>query len=502
MKLKVDRLNLGVRQRHKQPIALYLRVLFLLILSVNAFAQPAPLTLIPPNSRFAAPNDFVTLVFRAESGNEALSVEAEARSSLGWQILRQPGELVLEPNQSRPIALTLAVPANASAFAENIVTLELRRGNDEVSAQTEITVSERLSLGLEAPEGVVLGDEGFSVTLINQGNVTSAVRLELRRGNDVITVRERELAPQERHAERLEVKSEGRYTLVLTSGEQEVRETVSVTRFGVPPPQPFRLVADASASLSTEGWGGELYVNGPLSDFVGLTARLDPKDPLSSYVTLSHSAWTAQVGGGGSDPYGLGLTAGTGASGSYKAPRWSVAGALGGIVRGLRGDSEGLSGYAAGIYRAQGARIAGGLDVRSGDVHFSARGDANVELGAFSVEAEASYDTFLDASVEAKRQLPRGNVQGRLKAQLLTEEAGLGGRLDYYGVSEHLYASGSIPLGGASKDEGWRIGLQDRLVLDDLPTLPGNFSLALEMGSERSFRTTELWSRPQRRMAG
>ena len=120
-------------------------------------AQPEPLTLNAPNSRFAAPGDFVTLVFRVEASQTGVGetkADLEARSSLGWQILRQPGDVTLEPGQSRPVALTLAVPANAPAFVENIVTLELRTPTSTLSAQSVITVSEQSSLSLEAPEAV------------------------------------------------------------------------------------------------------------------------------------------------------------------------------------------------------------------------------------------------------------------------------------------------------------------------------------------------------------
>ncbi len=467
-------------------ICVLLGLTLLAALLSTSTAQPEPLTLSAPNSRFAAPGDFVTLVFRIEASQtgveETLEVDLEARSSLGWQILRQPGEVSLEPGQSRPIALTLAVPINAPAFAENTVMVGLRSPTSTLSAQSVITVSERSALSLEAPETVVLNAEGFSVTLVNEGNVASSVRLELLERSEVLAVRERELAPQERLEERLEVASEGSYTLVLTNATnnaEEVRKRLTVTRFGVPSAQPFSLLADASVSFSTEGWSGELSADGPLSDFVSLSARLDAKDELSSYMALTHERWTAQLGGGGSDPYGLGLSAGVGAAGSYRTPRWAVAGALGGV-------SESVSGYAAGTYRSRAAFVAGGLSVRADDARFSVRGSA--DLGALSVEAEASYDDFIDASLEAKRNLPKGSLQGRLRvAQLLTESANLGARLDYYGSGEHLYASGSLPLGEDVRvQEGWSIGLQDRLVLDDL-SLPGKLNLGLEMGSEQGF---------------
>ena len=290
--------------------ALVLFSLVCLILSSTCAAQAEPLTLTPPNSRFAAPGDYVTLVFRAEApGTETLTVEAEARSSSGWQILRQPGTLTLTPGQSRPVALTLAVPNDASAFIEDVVTLELDGAEMQIEARTSVTVSERTSLDLEAPEALVL-DEESSVTLINRGNVTSQARLELRRRDEVIAAYELTLAPQERRDLRLEAPREGRYTLVLSAeGGEEVRRTLSVTRFGVPQPPSFALAANASTNLSTEGWQGRLDLEGSLSDFVTLDARVNVKDALSSYASLTHEAWTAKLGGGARDPYRLSLAA-------------------------------------------------------------------------------------------------------------------------------------------------------------------------------------------------
>ncbi len=477
-------------QRVAVRLTVLARLLCLALLALVGTGVAQTLTLTPPNSRFAEPGDYVTFVFRAEaSGTEAGTVvSAEARSSSGWKILRQPGELTLAPGQSRPIALTLAVPADAPAFAEDTLTLTLRTATDELSVQTTVTVNERTSLDLDAPETVVLSAKGVNVTLINRGNVTSAVRLELRQRGEVLVARERELAPQERRVERLEVSSEGSYTLVLTSGEQVVRKTLTVTRFGVPPPHPFRLNAVASASLSTESWGGELTAEGPLSDFVSLTARLDAKDMLSSYAEMQHEVWTAQVGGSGGDPYNLGLSSGTGVSGSYEAPRWSVAGAL--------SAEKDAPGYVAGAYHAQVASVALGAGIRSGDAQFSARGSA--DLGAFSVAAKASDDA-LDASLEGERKLSTGRLRGSLKLTgLLTDGASASTQLDYYGPGRHLYAKGSLGAtssrtSSGSKNSsdskpaaGWSIGLQDRLIFDDLPSLPGDVTLSLEMGSAQN----------------
>ena len=475
MNAAVGRCRLECRNFKRITRRMFILYAILTLLSVS-LAQSTPLTLSAPNNRFAAPNDFVTLVFSAETA-EVRNVEAEARSSLSWQILRQPGTLSLSPGQRRPIAITLAVPADAPAFAENTVTLELTGDGFELSAQSVITVSEQSSLSLEAPDTVVLGPEGFGVTLINRGNVVSAVRLELRRQNKIIEVRERELAPQQRVEERLEVTQEGTHTLVLVGGAEEVRKTLSVTRFGVPPPQPFILSAEASASLSNEGWQGELSADGPLSDFTDLAARIDAKDILSSYAALTGERWTAQLGGSPSDPYRLGLGAGTGVSGSYRAPRWSVAGAFGHAP-------TGVSGYAAGAYQSPTTLVAGGLGMKASGPQFSVSSAFN--LGLFSLEADARYADTLSASLEVEKGLSSGSVRGQVEAHLLSDEAALSARLDLYGPSEALYVDGTLPLseGERAARKVWRVGLRDRFV--DAPNL-GEFTLGLEVGNKEGF---------------
>ena len=447
----------------------------LALLSVGLAQSTSP-TLSAPNNRFAAPNDFVTLVFNAEA-DEVLNIEAEARSSLGWQILRQPGTLTLEPGRSRPIAVTLAVPTDTPAFAENTVTLELRGDDFELNAQSVITVSEQSSLALEAPDTVVLGPEGFGVTLVNRGNVVSAVRLELRRQNKVIQVRERELVPQQKVEERLEVTREGTHTLVLVGGAEEVRKTLLVTRFGVPPPLPFILNAEASASLSNEGWQGELSADGALSDFTDLSTRIDAKDILSSYAALTSERWTAQLGGSPSDPYRLGLDAGTGVSGSYRAPRWSVAGAFGHAP-------AGVSGYAAGAYQSPTTFVAGGLGMRASGLQFSVSSEVDLEF--LRLEADARYADTLNASLEVEKGLSSGSVRGQVEAHLLSDEAALSARLDYDGLGEALYISGTLPLseGERAARKVWRVGLRDRFA--DASTL-GELTLGLEVGNREGF---------------
>ena len=63
-------------------------------------------------------------MFRLQTSQDT-TVEASATSALGWEILRQPGVLELTANESKPLALTITVPNDATAGANETITLNV-----------------------------------------------------------------------------------------------------------------------------------------------------------------------------------------------------------------------------------------------------------------------------------------------------------------------------------------------------------------------------------------
>ena len=449
-----------------------------------------------PENRFVAPGDFTTLVFRVEA-DAALRLEGSAASRSGWRIVRQPDPLVLAAGEKGWIALTLEIPADAPAFAEDVVTLTLAGASARLGARTTLTVSERRALALESPENAVVGPEGFTVTLINRGNVTSRATLELRRSSEVVMTQTLELSPQEQREARFAAEQEGSYTLLLKGDDVEERRSITLTRFGAPPAREFALTAEASTALSLEKWGGALEVGGFLSDFTRLEARLDARSPRNFTLALEGDAWGAQFGGDVQDPYRLGLKA-RGVAGHYGSGNWSVAGALSAL-------GGGAGGYLAGEYRA-GKRggdneegdwsVAGGGGFEGEALQFGLRG----ELSLWGVDAQfgASYHEALSALLTAEGPVGKGTLEGQLGADVWGLNPAVFTRLDYYTGAGHAYLSGRVPLAPTRPPKpgsgaAWSLGAENAL-----GGPKGAFAFGLQASSDESFARLRHSSRPVR----
>lgn len=451
-----------------------------------AYAQP-PVLVEAPQPRFALPGEYVTLVFRLGSSS-VQSVDLSATSAQAWEILRQPGEVVLEPGKARPVAVTVGVPAEAAAFTEDVITLELSTGQETLSASVELTVAELRGLDLEVPAEVVLGDDGFGVTVKNRGNVAESVMVSLVSAGQVLDSAELELAPQTQSEARLNAAEAGFFTLVLSRADEQVlTRSVRLIKYGVPPPSPFVLGGQAQLSLNTRtGWEGILELDGPLSDYTTLEARLDATTWRASFLELDTETWRARLGAGRSDPFRLSLPADFGLSGEYTSGAWGTAGALG------LGSDGTLHGFMAGAFQQKEGEVAAGFGTRGGTWLTRSRANwtfEDVSSGALTletvdVEADLSYsDTGLSALAKATIKEEAARLGFGIRAnQLFSNEArlSLNGSLAASGGT--VSVSGSVPLAPEAEAD-FNFGLSAPMPSE----LPGTLSLNTKFGLNTSF---------------
>lgn len=443
------------------------------LLALTAMAQAQLPVVLAPADRFVAPGEFVTLVFRLEAALP-LPVEVTAASASGWRILRQPGAVALSPERSVPVAVTVEVPADALALSRDRILLEVAAAAGRVQSAVTLTVSERVNLVLEAPREVTLTPEGFRVVIANRGNTLAEVALRLLRGSEELEVRERLLPPGGRLEEAVTVPDEGVYTLELV-GERglEARQTVRVIRFGVPPPEPFRLSAELTGGLSLAGsWQSGLRLTGPLSDVSTLDARLELPSWQRSFAELTLDRLSVRVGGGWRDPFGLDLPGDVGLAGSLRHDGWGVAAALGWL------GEDRFSGVVAGAWTPPGYRVAGALGLRAGLPLAQLRAEVPGLVAALKHRAGG---TALALTGEADGRPGRWQFGlGALDLGLST--ARLAAQADYRQDTAAVYLDAALPLASEASLRG-RIGLSAPLAA----ALPGQLRLGAQLGAQESF---------------
>ena len=453
------------------------RALTLLALATFAFAAAQPVQLLAPPDRFVAPGEFVTLVFRFEAAERTV-VQLEAISARGWPVLRQPGEMTLEPGRSTPVALTLEVPRGAEAASRDLVTLRGDPPGPVLEAVVALTVSERVELVLEVPSEVSLGEDGLQVVVRNEGNTTEEVRVALRRGTEILAEQALMLAAGDSEALAFTLVGEGLHSVVLSSASgSELRRSVRVQRDASLPPAPFRVAARLAGSFNASGaWQGLLTVRGPLSDFARLDARLDAGAYRRSFATVELEHWSLRVGSGGRAPFRLDLPADWGAGATYRGDGWGVAGALGWL-----GDDR-FAALIAGVRQSPTGDLAVAFGVRDGNALAALRAEISGEGGDTLLSARYR-DGALAASVTADLRDDDGEGQVTLEAQeLFTGAARLRFGVRYRSGPATVYGDVSAPL-GADASWGGRVGWSEVLVTP----LPGSLRVALQGGLRESF---------------
>lgn len=439
------------------------------LLSFWAFAQDVTIT--SPESKEVTPGDFVTLVFRLET-SQTTTLEAAATSALGWEILRQPGTIELTANKSKPIALTITVPNNATAGTAETITLNV---GDEESVSVNLTVRENRVLELQTPIDLILGKDVLTVLLSNKGNVADEVTLELLSTGVLEEQRILTLEPLSEQEEIFELEREGLYIVKLTNTTGlELTRAVNVIRFGVPEPEPFALVGEADAALDVQlSWGTSLALGGSLSDDWVFDSYLEAPRWRRSFASLDSETWGVRVGYSDAPrPFFNNFPQPFGVSGRYSEESASLIGAFGWL-----GGSR-WAGYVAPALELDGAIVSVGTGLSAGQVIAGASYFFKYPNGATNITLSYLPGGFnVEANVEAF------NIPGRLVARtglihLGGRDANFGVQADYSLDSFVAYAGATLPLGPDAFGD-YSLGISNNIPAD----VPGQLGFGVQLSS-------------------
>jgi hypothetical protein len=385
----------------------------------------------------------------------------------------------LPANETVPIALTVEVPSDAPAGALGRVALRVAGPNETVERIVELSVTERIDVTLQVPTEVTIGPDGLEVEIINAGNVTEAATVELRRDGASLDLRDVELEPNASVAVRFGLVEEGLHeVLVTTERGAAVRGTVRVRRFGSPADAAFALQADVAAALGTSGRRALVFgLQGALSDFTTVDARVDGGAWDRSYAEARGAVWTVRLGSGWRDPYGLRLPGDLGLGAVWSQGRWSAAGQAGWL-----GEDRFGAAMAAAWY-GDGAEAAGAIGVRAGRPVLAARWEAApneaVSLLVTGQLRAGVLDTSLRADLVEDEASSRIDLEGR---DLIGPTARISFGVRHRLAGSEVYGEATAPL---TEEGAWqgRLGLRETLITP----LPGTLDLAAEWGTAESF---------------
>ena len=442
-----------------------------------ATAQAQELTVLTPTDRFVRPGETVALAFEVVSP-VAVEVTADASSSSGWEISVAPASVTLEPDVPAVVTVTVEVPADAPAFTSERVTLRVRGVEPVIELSVELTVLEIVDLRLEAPPQAPLGVEGLRAIVINAGNSTRNVTVELRRDDALLASRAWTLAAGGRVELRFGLAEEGDHTLLLLSPRvPTIQRTVRAIRFGAPEPAPFVLAGSLTGSYGLEGdWETSARVRGRLSDFSSVDVLAAAPNWRRSYAQVNLEYASVRIGAGGAAPFRLDLPRDLGLAASYERDGVGV----GGMV-GVTADDD-LSAYAAASWTASDYAIAAGGGLRADEPvaalrsTYARNGLALTLTGRYQ---QARLNARLTADIREQQTTTNLRAEAR---DLLTNNSRLEFEVRHRTGPTAVYGVVTAPLGERAS-WAWRAGLTQDIAAD----VPGNLQLALQAGSNESF---------------
>ncbi|MDF1523951.1 MAG: hypothetical protein P1P87_14190, partial [Trueperaceae bacterium] len=456
-----------------------LAVLFsVLVAVVGGAAHAQGVSIVVPPDRFVAPDAFATLVFRVEA-TAAVEADIAADVDAGWTVLRPPGRQRLEAGLSTPVAVTIQVPSAAAAGSRGEVRFTVDAPSGVVERVVVLTVTERVDVGLQAPAEYTIGTDGFEVVVSNGGNVEERATLEVRRDGAVLDRRSLELAPAASARARFDPTEEGLLEVVLTTERgAELRRSVRVLRFGTGLDAPFALSGEVGATFGTSGRRALVVgLQGALSDFVTVDARVDVAAWTRSYAAAEATSWTVRLGAGWRDPFGLALPSDPGVAAWWQGDAWGVAAHAGWLGEDRFGGTVSV-GWTAGS-----TLVAGGLGVRHGATIVGFRATATPRAGLDLVGTAGLRGGAVDVSLQVDVREDRADSRVAVAGLGLT---GAASRLDL-GVRHRVgpaevYVDGTVPIGPSTAWAG-RVGFREAPVTP----MAGTVEIAAQAGTATSF---------------
>ncbi len=365
------------------------------LLLCQGYAQN--LNIIKPEDREVSPGDFVTLVFRLEPKSD-MNVLITASTNDDWPILRQVGEQSLKAGKSKPIAVTLSIPALVKAGKQTQVNLKVENEELKLSSSVSLKVSDFHQLDLEASSELVLNQDDLKVKALNQGNISETTLLSIKQSGDLVFEQELKLEPFSSQDIVYTPELEGLLVIELSQDSSVKASKISnVIRIGLPEPEKLILTGAINTSLSSTGaWSAEAELTGSLSDYFGLDASLNATNWQRSFVEVKHEDFKVQAGKTRANPYGLTLPSGFGLSGIWLPAEHKT---LSAGLSWLKEDQFGL--YLAGEYRDGSSQLVAGTGLAAGSIYSETKtlfrfDGLSVQSRAYLLDKEFGLEARLD----------------------------------------------------------------------------------------------------------
>lgn len=488
----------GSRFRRRYRQCLEALVLATLACTVGAQAQTATptvrLSVVSPPGRLVQPGTFATFTFGVSSST-LTTATVEVTSARGFRLLSPPPSVELPPGSVVPLAVTEEIPASASALSVDTLSLTITSGRATAEGTVRITVAAKSSLSLDAPAQATIESHEMAGAVVNAGNVTEDVTLEVSQADTTILQKSFAVAPASRVPITVPIAVEGAYSWTLSTAKGVVtRRLTEVTSQGVPEPPPLHLRGQLSAGVGSDAtWNGDLTLRGPLSDYLTVDASLYGENLMASSLALSSDSWRVRVGALDRGPFSATLPQGFGVRAAIPLSETVGPGGdgsrtwLGATVSSLGGQTyAGYLDLANGIGSNNETAVAAGLDAGQPMVAVHLRRKA----GTVEWVSDGSLlDGSVNASLNLSGRVPRADAIGTLGIRgtaLNTVNGMLGFAASYSEAKATVYGSVDAPIG---RDATWNA--QGGMVVSLPSSVPGALHLALQGGTQQSYAALE-----------
>ena len=351
---------------------------------------------------------------------------------------------------SEPVAITLAVPPDASAAEPDEVTLTAVGGGNQASAAVRIDIARHLDLRLDVPKQVAVG-EYLVVTVQNAGNVATTANIRVTAGNALVGNKTLTVGAGKKATASFPASQEAQYQVRLErDGVVLAVRYVNTVVHGAPKPSTFTLSGTAYASLTSDlAWQTSVDLKGQVSDYTELALALRAERPLASYLQLRSERFAVRVGDLSSESLPLPSLGGFGISAIATPPSMALEGGAAWL-----GTDQFTGRFAVGYRRSlQDVSLVGGVGMRSGSLTVAGTMQGDIEGGRASLAA--SYDgQRLAASFGMNAHDATGSYH--VSASLndgLTEYGRFSASASYWVGHTNAYVSGTAALGSQAASQ-------------------------------------------------